>query len=175
MRRLERELPAEARAPVGTSGRTEERVAALASELGDAPDWPELVALRELPRRRLHPLRVYLEERGITLRDAAERYLRCSPRVLESVVTKWHRPRNAVAWARMLRVPVDDLFPLSPEGGLVDKRALAEELHTTCAAIDQLDREGQPHIPGSRGSGKRYDLEQVRAWHEARNLARRGR
>lgn len=66
--------------------------------------------LRDLPEVPVHPLRLILLKKGLTLAEAAPR-LGWSLRTLLSVVTAWHRPKDAAIVAGALGRDVDQLFP----------------------------------------------------------------
>jgi hypothetical protein len=78
------------------------------------PDCPKgLAELRERALVPIHPFRRYLEERGVSLAEAAT-LLRCSLRTVAAIVNDWRRPRDADIWARCLGYQPDELFPAGP-------------------------------------------------------------
>jgi lambda repressor-like predicted transcriptional regulator len=84
-----------------------------ASKSEGAPARAEL--LRDLPDVAVHPLRLMVLRKGLTLAQAAPR-LGWSLRTVLSIVTAWHRPKDAAVVAGALGYKVDELFPRALNG-----------------------------------------------------------
>jgi len=72
-----------------------------------------LAQLRAMPRKPMHPLALYLAERGIP-RAQAEELLGLRRIEIEHAIRDWNRPKDAEFIADALGLDVDDLFPESP-------------------------------------------------------------
>jgi len=73
-------------------------------------------AIVGMPDRPVHPLRVLVQRKGLSLAQAAE-MLSWSLRKLMAVVCEWHRPSDAQSVAICFGVDPDELFPPRPEAG----------------------------------------------------------
>jgi len=74
-----------------------------------------LAQLRDTPRKPMHPLALYLAERGIS-RAQAEELLGLRRVEIEHAIRDWTRPKDAAFIADVLGLDVDELFPESPPG-----------------------------------------------------------
>jgi len=72
-----------------------------------------LAQLRAMPRKPMHPLALYLAERGVS-RAQAEELLGLRRIDIEHSIRDWKRPKDAESIADALGLDVDDLFPESP-------------------------------------------------------------
>lgn len=70
--------------------------------------------LVELPIQEIHPLRMFLLSRGVSL-QAGARYLGWSLRKLMNVLGEWSRPRDAARVEYALGVDEGSLFPARGE------------------------------------------------------------
>jgi len=73
-----------------------------------------LAQLRDMPRKPIHPLALYLAERGVS-RGQAEELLGLRRIDIEHAIRDWKRPKDAAFIADALGLDVDDLFPESPQ------------------------------------------------------------
>jgi hypothetical protein len=77
------------------------------------PGLEQLAQLRDRPCRAVHPFRLYLLERELTL-DQAATLLGCSRRTVAAIVNEWRVPQQAQFWALALGRGPSDLFPAQP-------------------------------------------------------------
>lgn len=68
-------------------------------------------SLAAAPDIRVHPLRMLLLHKGVSIADGA-RLLGWSLRKLMLVIHEWRRPRDAEHVAKQLGVSVSEIFPL---------------------------------------------------------------
>jgi hypothetical protein len=72
-----------------------------------------LEQLRDMPRTPMHPLALYLAERGVS-RTQAEELLGLRRIEIDHAIRDWKRPKDAAFIADALGLDVDDLFPETP-------------------------------------------------------------
>jgi hypothetical protein len=89
--------------------------ASLAGDKGATTRAQHLRELRDMPRKPLHPLDIYLQERGVS-RTRAATMLGTTEKILTWIIREWKRPTDAEFLAKALGFKdVGEIFPTRDE------------------------------------------------------------